>query len=749
MAGLDSVIPSPWAPHSFEVVQGIISTPWTAPNLPNYPWPYCGVQLQGNTAETLGLRFFNGYYPVLGDVVWCVWFGTDGFVLGMLEQDIIPPKTHLEYYRATSFAGSIVGPVIVVFDRVIEDLGQNYSPVSGSFTAPVSGYYIFNGRVGATATAGGQFINGIIYKNGSPLKKMNTGISFANGNIIDTTIAWRGELFAGETVQIYVNASPILGTLGPLETWLTVDQLVEIGVVKAKASGSSSTASSIFVNTIQCITNMVPPAIVTGGVVGVNISPATIQCVTSVPVPVLSTATGGHLVGFTTATTGAIPLGSYSITLPLGIHAGDQIFILAGVSTGDPAITPNGYADIGGIPVANGKLNSNIYWKTAIDASDSGQSVLLTVPAVPGSLQVPSGGVPPVNPGGGSGARAVAGTHADGNQYGPRNCTTCSWRGSAAFSGFTTAPGSNRLLQWNMIESAPDLGITASIYNDLATGSGDGGGPNFNDGVSIIPRMVFSIYGNFTSPAATVAQVAAGVADGALQAVCDNINLVRWPQIAIRYGWEIDGGWFSWGSNASDYINAFRHVRQVMSARLTVPVLWEWNAFAYGGCSADMTVVGNTTPNISGNKNSYGYNSVQYYPGDAYVDVVGCDSYCVNIDATDTKFLNSMRVAQAFAAARGKPVGYSEWGLWDGYTGGIPLPNPVMPGSGRDVRAIQAAIAFFDSLPATGPGSLAYHHYFDGTPAQLIGGIWYPTGYFQWLYFPNALAVYKQRMLLP
>lgn len=427
-------------------------------------------------------------------------------------------------------------------------------------------------------------------------------------------------------------------------------------------------------------------------------------------------------VGVTTATTGTRGSSTLTITLPTGIQAGDLILIFAAHSTGDAYLIPPGYAQIVGSPIGD-ILDSDVFWKRATDSSDSGATVTLVVPPTPGptGVALPGTGTgtgsppppppPPPNPGAGNRAKIANGGHVDNNTYPtPRNSVAAAF---AAGQNFTGVP-----YPWGMIEATGDTSVEQGILADLSSDP-DG---NFRDG-RLVPRWNFSMYGTLTNPSISTAGIAAGQADGHYLNLCTQINKIAWPQISIRFGWEVDGGWFSWASSPTDYIAAFRHVHDLMTAHLTVPVLWEWNAFALRG-----------SPNAA---NAFGFKTMQYYPGDDKVDVFGCDSYCINTDPTDLGALPTMQQCASAAAAHNKPCGFSEFGIWDRQGGSAASINS----SGRGARAMTAYMNFFDSLPAFGqPGYLLYHNYFDGNPG---------TGDFSWQFFGPAKAVYQARMAQP
>lgn len=322
----------------------------------------------------------------------------------------------------------------------------------------------------------------------------------------------------------------------------------------------------------------------------------------------------------------------------------------------------------------------------------------------------------PVVGGAGSRTFAARGWHADNPVYGAGNAT------ANAFSSAETNMGI--VFPYCMVESSPDPYGAQGNMQDLV----DDPAGNFLDGRAK-PNLCLTLYGEFIG--ATCAQVAAGAVDVNLNNIAGFINQIGFPGVSIRPGWEVDGGWFSWGANPTTYIQMFQHMATLFRSKLNVPVLMEWNAFSNQNYQGSDPAGYNTT----GSGYATGHSTYDYYPGDAFVDIIGCDNYQVNVKADGT-LVPPMAAAAAYAASRNKQCGFSEWGIWDGY-GGSPV---LMEGNGRALAAMNAALAFFDSLPALGqPGCLAYHHYFDGSPG---------TGTFTINDFPSAKAAYKARMAL-
>jgi hypothetical protein len=133
----------------------------------------------------------------------------------------------------------------------------------------------------------------------------------------------------------------------------------------------------------------------------------------------------------------------------------------------------------------------------------------------------------------------------------------------------------------------------------------------------------------------------------------------------IRLGWEFNGDWFAWSAKADpgSFIGFWRRVVQTMRAVPGARFEFEW--CPNSGVAPMLAKDG--------------------YPGDAWVDYIGLSSYDAawgsgdrwspqgrwNILRTQP---NGLEWQRAFAAAHGKPMTYSEWGLWEfrtpGYLGG-------------------------------------------------------------------------------
>lgn len=191
------------------------------------------------------------------------------------------------------------------------------------------------------------------------------------------------------------------------------------------------------------------------------------------------------------------------------------------------------------------------------------------------------------------------------------------------------------------------------------------------------------------------AAVASGTYDAAWTGVAAKLVANGLADTVVRVGYEGNncsiGPWQACDDPAG-YAAAFRHVVDVMRAA-------PGQHFAFDFDSATGFPVG---------RNLTGY--ADYYPGDAWVDVVGQNFYDVwsgRPAATPQDRWShivdqpgGLAAHRAFAAAHGKPVAFDEWGLYadngDSYAGG-----------GDNPYFVDQAAAWFDSSDPL------FHSYFD------------------------------------
>jgi hypothetical protein len=240
------------------------------------------------------------------------------------------------------------------------------------------------------------------------------------------------------------------------------------------------------------------------------------------------------------------------------------------------------------------------------------------------------------------------------------------------------------------------------------------------------PRIVLSValaFGAFNpsreAGAAKLASIAAGGADDAYRYVADTLVAAGYRDAVIRIGWEFDGDWMAWSADndPTAYKAAFRRVHDIFHAAST--------AFVFDWCGA----AGYARPASAGATWHGAADWSNYYPGDDVVDTIGLDVYdegnagynaamgtWTNPQNAWASLVPSLQVQLAFALAHGKQVSFPEWGLWGG-----PAQSAQVHGGGDDPTFVQGMFDWMSSLPAQGPGSLAFQAYFNGDPGGTNG----------------------------
>ncbi len=171
-------------------------------------------------------------------------------------------------------------------------------------------------------------------------------------------------------------------------------------------------------------------------------------------------------------------------------------------------------------------------------------------------------------------------------------------------------------------------------------------------------------------------QGAAGTFDHYFRTVGHNIVHAGFADSIIRVGWEPNGGWFPWAAHgcASAYDTYFDDIVTTMRSVPGEHFTFEWNP-----TRGDLGV-GNLT---------------DYYPGNAYVDLVGLDVYDVegrSYPGARAEFRHMLSQSfgldwlASFAAAHHKPIVLPEWGLGWGTcsAAGQPITAPSGQTCGGD-----------------------------------------------------------------
>ena len=230
-------------------------------------------------------------------------------------------------------------------------------------------------------------------------------------------------------------------------------------------------------------------------------------------------------------------------------------------------------------------------------------------------------------------------------------------------------------------------------------------------------RVVYSVP-MLPNSGGTLQQGAAGAYNAHFSQLARTLVAHGEGDAVIRLGWEFNGSWMKWNaqSDPAAFVAYWRQVVQTMRAVQGARFSFDW---------CPNRGRGSVAPD-------------QAYPGDAYVDYIGMDSYDTGWAAgwqdpvrrwqstlTEPYGLNWHR---QFAGQHGKQMSYPEWGLWirdDGHGGG---DNPYY------IQKMREWIVAND---------VAYHSYFeydapDGEHRLMTGQFPQGAAAFRSLFGPGA-----------
>lgn len=225
-------------------------------------------------------------------------------------------------------------------------------------------------------------------------------------------------------------------------------------------------------------------------------------------------------------------------------------------------------------------------------------------------------------------------------------------------------------------------------------------------------RLVLSVPLLVSSSSGQLAQGAAGAFDANFRTLAQNMVSRGLGSSVIRLGWEMNNSSFPWwaGRDPASFRSFYARTVSVMRSVPGASFTFDWN------------------PNLGVQGGSPLTSFESFYPGDAYVDIIGLDIYDIkwedSTSSPETRWnwmlsqqlgLNQHR---AFAAAHGKPVSFPEWGLYKA--------GDQMGGGGDNPYFIDAMVGWIAS------GTTTYHAYFDAD----WGGGKLDT-------FPNGQAQFK------
>jgi hypothetical protein len=174
----------------------------------------------------------------------------------------------------------------------------------------------------------------------------------------------------------------------------------------------------------------------------------------------------------------------------------------------------------------------------------------------------------------------------------------------------------------------------------------------------------------------------------------------------VRLGWEFNGTFMPWGATNTDvWKQCFQHAAAAI--RATNPsVIVDWTINAHG-----------TPSNVCGGS------SINCYPGDAWVDIIGIDNY--DLAPSSTSAADFKRIAEApdgltwiynFAKQHNKPLSVGEWG--------------VAPGSDWNTTGENAEfVRWMHDWFAAHAADIAYEMYFnDCSAGEVESNLYRPAG---------------------
>lgn len=144
-----------------------------------------------------------------------------------------------------------------------------------------------------------------------------------------------------------------------------------------------------------------------------------------------------------------------------------------------------------------------------------------------------------------------------------------------------------------------------------------------------------------------------GTHDAVIRRAAQRSKAIGKPMF-MRWGWEMNGSWYSWGGNANDknpagYIDCWKYIRKIFKDQGADNVSWVWS------------------PNWNSRPEESWNTMHAYYPGDEHVDWVGISGYPLYQETPETMY---DEMYQKYADR--KPMMITEVGSLDkgGYTKG-------------------------------------------------------------------------------
>lgn len=105
-----------------------------------------------------------------------------------------------------------------------------------------------------------------------------------------------------------------------------------------------------------------------------------------------------------------------------------------------------------------------------------------------------------------------------------------------------------------------------------------------------------------------LSEIIAGTLDDAFRSWAEDAKAFESP-VLLRFGFEMNGDWFTWGNQPDLFIKAWRHAHSIVDNVGADNVYWVFS------------------PNVEWDQNKPNSRIKLYYPGDDFVDIVSLDGY--------------------------------------------------------------------------------------------------------------------------
>jgi len=277
------------------------------------------------------------------------------------------------------------------------------------------------------------------------------------------------------------------------------------------------------------------------------------------------------------------------------------------------------------------------------------------------------------------------------------------WVDPSGVAAFGTATGTHPTLGTDYLD-------WSGSWSSMDSASGMGGWAKSGD------RLVLAVPMVPGSSGATLAAGATGAYDTYFSTLAQNLVKQGVGNAIVRLGWEFNGTWYPWSvatdTDAANFAAYWRQIVTTMRGVAGQSFQFLWN------------------PNLGG---SSSWDLEDAYPGNAYVDYVGSDTYDEYWGSPMTPQNSWANILSqtwgldwlaSFAASEGKPIAIPEWSVAirsDGH------------GMGDDPYFVNEFAAWIASHDVAFSAIFSFNDSADGQDDDITDGR-----------FPNALAAFER-----